>query len=388
MPLGLLLGWLSIRNAAIALFGMTQPGIAEAFWPASGAALAADAGARVLASGGVVDRATRTLARAALVRSPASDGPLIAIAFAASGDGDLQRAPALMEAAVARNPRNATARYWLLDHAIRMGDYTAGLAQIGPALRLREGTREPVLALVAGLLALPAAAPAVRAILATDPDWRTNFIQVQASAGTDPATLAHLLMTLPASRRADANELEHRAVIYAAINHGQFALAHSLWRTTLRPPPAVTGTTIYDPDFAGLPGAPPFNWSLQSGDDGTATMVAAPRAAIALTFHGAARAILAEQYVLAPPGTYSLSLRSRADGDPVDAHLSARARCANDDSLLAQIPLGTASSIVMQAVPVLVPANCAALRIQLVGEPGDRPGTARGVVTAIRLDSR
>lgn len=389
--LGLPLAWLIVRNAAILLFATTTPATVEALWPASGVALAADARARVLAAGGVADLTARTLARTALVRFPASDAPIVLSAFAASGDGDLGRASALMAAAVARNPRNDVARYWLFDHAIRTGDYAAGLAQVGPALRLREGTREPILALVAGLLDLPAAAPAIRAILATDPDWRTAFFQTQATAGTDPATLARLLLTLPPSSRPGANALEQRAVLYAAINRSRFALAHTVWRATLRSPPPL-GTTIYDPDFARLPGAPPFNWSLQPGNGATAELIAIPndpdRTALAIAFHGTAWAVIAEQYVLAKPGAYTLSLRSRAEGDPADTRLFARLRCASDDALLAQIPLVGTSSMAAQAAPVLVPPTCAALRIQLVGEPGEHPGTARSIVTAIRLDPR
>ena len=55
--LALLVGWLSIRNTAIALFATAQPGLAQAFRPASGIALAAEARARVVAAGGVFDGA-------------------------------------------------------------------------------------------------------------------------------------------------------------------------------------------------------------------------------------------------------------------------------------------------------------------------------------------
>ncbi len=404
-----LLGWLSIRNAAILLFATARPTLAEAFWPASGTALAADARARVLAAGGVAGSQVRTLARAALVRSPASDAPLVLHALAASGDGDLRRASALMTAAVARNPRNDVARYWLFDHAIRTGDYAAGLAQVGPALRLREGTRGPILALVAGLLDIPAAAPAVRAILATDPDWRTGFFQTQATAGTDPARLAELLLGLPPPRRPGAPMLEQRAVLYAAINRGQFALAHDVWRATLRTPsglgmPPAPGATVYDPDFAGLPGAPPFNWSLQPGEGATAAMVThshgLDRTALAITFHGTVSAVVAEQYIVAKPGAYTLSLRTRAVASPVtspvaspvassvDARLFARVRCASDDALLAQLPIALQTALVAASAPVTVPQDCAALRLQLAGEPGERVGIARAELTAFHLDPR
>ncbi len=393
---GLLLAWLSIRNAAQALLATVHPAYAEAFWPASGDALAGDAHARIVLAGGRVDDTARGLIRRALVRAPDADAPLVLAGFAASEDGDLGRASALMTAAVARNPRNDAARYWLLDHDIRTGRYAAGLAQVGPALRLREGTRDSIFALVAGLLDIPAAAPAVRAALATSPDWRADFFRVRAAAGTDPATLAALLRALPLAD-AETARIERRAVLYAAIDRGRFALAHDLWLALL-PAGQRPTTAIYDPDFSGLPGAPPFAWNLQPPEGASAKMIgiggAEPRTALAMTYPGSAPALIAEQYAMIAPGPHRLSLQSRrigeADGaDGADgAEVVARVRCANDDAILAELSLADRPAWTRRSIPVSAPSGCGAVRVQFAGMPGAQLSVARVQVTAVRLEPR
>ncbi len=385
----IVLAWLILRNAAQ---GTTNPAQVEAFWPASGAALAGDARARIVAAGGRVDTHARALIRTALLRSPAADAPLVLAGFAAGEDGDLRRARALMTAAVMRNPRNDAARYWLLDHAFRTGDYAAGMAQIGPALRLRDGTREPIFALIAGVLAIPAAATAVRTTLATDPDWRADFFRTQATAGTDPATLATLLLALPRSPHPETARVEQRAVVYAAIDHGRFARAHETWRALLPADSPPQTTTLYDPSFDGLSGTPPFNWSFQPDGATSATLVAAagpPRhSALAITYPGTDTAVIVEQYALVRPGTYALSVRGRRVGDSVDARVAVRVRCASDDALLSKITVPDHPTTTRRTAPVMVPPGCAAVRVQFVGEPGASVGVVRVLIDAVHLDPR
>ncbi len=370
-------GCLAIRGAADGLFEVRRPALAAAFWPASGTALANLAQARIVAAGGSVDATARALSTAALRRSPASATPLVLAGLAASERGDMATAELLMLAARARNPRDATACYWLLDHFVRDGRYAAAMAQVGGAIRLRDGAAAPVFALVAALAAIPAARGAVRAELATDPFWRNGFFQGQATVA-DPASLLALLallQSIPPARDPAAARLERQAVLRAMVDRGAYAPAYAAWRAFLPPAQRPMPGTVYDPDFAGLAGPPPFNWRLQTGDD---TMVAIGPRGLSITYAGEQAAVLAEQYLVVPPGTYRLSIAAR--GHDASNRLVTRIVCARDASVLASVPASKS-----QSTNVPIPERCGALQLQIAADSRIPRETAQAVIATIRL---
>ncbi|UUL82472.1 hypothetical protein [Sphingomonas qomolangmaensis] len=384
------LAWLAARQAALGHWQAREPALAMAFAPAGGAALTNLAQARIVAAAGAVDTEARELIARSMRSAPGSAAPVMLAGLAASADGDDARARALMTIARNRDPRADIVRYWLLDHHIRRGDYRAALAEVGPAMRLRPGTRELILALVAALLADPRGADAVHAALATDPDWRGDFFAVRAGTGTDPLALLALLSRLPRARNPIAADTEQRAVLRAAVEQRHYAAAYRAWRSFL---PAVrrrASAMPYDPNFEGLPGPLPFNWTTGDNAAGEASITPAPdlpeAGAMTLAFHGATPAVLTEQLVLAAPGPATLSLRSRMTGaDPV-GRIVARVRCAQNDMLLAEMPLATVGGpIQLYAASFAVPPRCDAVRLQFVGEPGERFGEVRIQVTGVDL---
>ncbi|UZK69019.1 hypothetical protein OKW76_13450 [Sphingomonas sp. S1-29] len=386
------LAWLAVRQAALGQWQTTRPELAAAFAPAGGTALANLAQARIIAAGGGVDAEARELIARSMRSAPGNAAPAMLAGLAASADGDAARARVLMTIARNRDPRADIARYWLLDHHIRRGDYRAALAEVGPAMRLRPGTREPILALVAALLDDPRGADAVRSALATDPDWRGEFFAGRAGAGSDPLALLALLTRLPRARDPVAADTEQRAVLRAAVEQHHYAAAHRAWRSFVPAAHRRASTTPYDPNFAGLPGPLPFNWTTGDNAAGEATIAPVPdlpeAGAMTLAFHGATPAVLTEQLVLAAPGPATLSLRSRMTGaDPV-GRIVARVRCAHDDMLLAEMPLATVGGPIQRfAASFAVPPRCNAVRLQFVGEPGERFGEVRIQVTGVDLRS-
>jgi hypothetical protein len=379
--------WLTVRNAALLLYADSAPLVAAWFWPAGGRALAAEARARIVAGDGMVDASARALALTALHHMPASAQPLMLMGLAASADGATARARTLMRVAEARDPRNDIVRYWLLDNAVRSGDYAAGLAEVGPALRLRAGTRPAVFALVAGMMQVPAAARAVRAELARDPDWRTDFFTMQATAATDATPLMRLLASLPPPHDPDAARLEQQAVLSQMVDQGHYAAAYQAWRklVPLRNERDVLGPpgSIYDPDFAGLPRSAPFNWRLSSHGGTTAAMEGHT---LAIAVNGDEPAVLAEQYTVAPPGAYVFALRARRIGPAAGAHLAARLRCANDNSELAALTLDRAATqFAPFAASLTIPAGCGAVRVEITAAPDLGVGPVRMQITDVRL---
>jgi hypothetical protein len=388
----LLLGWCVVRDAANQLWSIDEPHRAALFWPAGGAALSAIAQARIIAAGGHVDDRAGALLGTALRRAPRRAEPLILAGLAASDRGDLARAERLMAAARARDPRAAIVRSWRLDHFMRTGEYAAALGEVGPVLRLRPRSQGPILAILAALLETSGGTTALRGALAREPDWRATFFTTAAQYGADPAALAGLLSLMPPARDVAAARIEQSAVLRALIDRGDYAGAYRMWRGFL--PAAYRGPIagLYDPRFAGWPGAPPFTWSLQPGADGVARIDApsgdAARPVLTLGAGGTGAAVLAEQYAIVDPGDYALSVVARRIGYG-RTRLAAGIVCTSDASILATLPLeAVAPRFTLYRVAAKVPARCGAIRVQFAAAAGEGRAAASVQLAAAQLARR
>jgi hypothetical protein len=385
----LTLTWLVVRNAALDLFTDRGSTIPLQFIPAGSSALAANAWSRVVAAGGDVDPTSRRLASEALRREPVNASALALIGLAASADGRLDRARLLMEAARDRDPRLPSARYWLLDHDIRSGDYAAGLDEVGPALRLRPGTADAIMALVMGLLDVPGGPTSVRAKLATNPFWRADFFQTQAYRPGHAGPLLALLQSLPPASAPSDGLREQRAVLSAALIDGNPADAYRLWLSLTPHADPGSPDAVYDADFRGLAGAPPFNWALTKNSDVSTTMLRVadlPEGhALALSYRGTTPTLIAEQYRLAEAGRYRFQFRARRIGAGNFGQLVARLRCAISDRELVAVIADAGPTIGTYQAEFDLPISCPSLRITFMGEPGDRPGSMEMQVTGVQL---
>jgi len=392
--IALLLAWLCVRNAAQHLFATSEPALAAKFWPADGASLAALAQDRVTDAGGTVDQTSARLARDALRKSPRAATPLVIAGFAASAAGDLGRAQALMEAARARQPRTETARFWLLDHYMRTGQYAAGLDEIQPAIALRGSSGGALMDLVGALAAVPAAHHALVAKLEAQPAWRVGFFQSEANAALPPRTMLSLLESLPPNSDPDAARAEQRAVLGSLIARGDYAGAYGVWLSFQQRSNRPAAGTIYDPDFVGLAGAEPFNWSLQPTSDVTVTRAKLPElaegSALAIDFRGTVPGAIANETVPVSAGAYTLSLKGRRVGEPIaNGRIVVTLTCMSDNHVLATLPVDPLSaSLRLFQTDLVVPPTCPFATLAISGEPGDTFGVVSAQITAFSLTKR
>lgn len=387
LVVGLALSWLAVRNAAIREWGETDPAFAAAFLPAGATPLAAMAQNGFLAAGGRADAETRRFANAAFRAAPAGAPPLILAGLAASARGDTHRALRLMRLARARDPSEATARYWLLDHHIRSGNYDDGLEEIGPALRLRPEAGSAIFALVAGLYDVPGADGAVSRALGRDPDWRAAFFSQQAVSGGRPMRLLRMLRGVPPAHDPAAAAAEQRSVLYAAVQSGAYDEAYAAWRGWLPARAKPIRGAVYDPAFRSLPGTEPFNWTIRtSGEVGASYADAGPagRTGLSVRSNGTARTIVAEQHVPTSGGRV-LSVDVGAGSGPRGA-VMARIACARDDATLVELPLRAGSGSRRTTAPFTVPNACGAVRVEIVALPTDVPVQSELRITGVRID--
>jgi hypothetical protein len=384
----LALGGVAARSAFQRGFQEVAPSVAAQFWPASGETLAALARLRVAAASGEIDDGTRALYHSALRREPLLADPLALGGLDAANAGDLARAERLMLGARDRDPRFPLARFWLFDHFVRTGKIAPALDEVGPAIRLRPDAITALMTVLAAIANTPDGRTALAKKLAMRPFWRTAFFQT-AARSTAPETLLALLSGPGAPDRAAA-EVEQRAVLLALIEHGDGAAAYQAWRRLLPPSYRAQAQGIYDGNFAGWPGAQPFNWILQKDEIGTARIVAAgdlPQStALDVRYFGSSAGVLAEQYVFAAPGAYRLQLaaRRRASG-ATGGRLSMEVRCANGE-VVATLPLdGLDSQLGTRTMPVQVAPGCELLRVRLVGTPGEVFSEIAAQITGVAL---
>lgn len=384
----LVLAGVAARSAFQRSFQDTAPPLAAQFWPASGETLAALARLRVAAASGEIDRETRALYHSALGREPLLADPLALGGLEAANAGDLDRAQRLMLGARNRDPRYPLTRFWLFDHFVRTGKYAPALDEVGPAILLRPDAITALMTVLAAIANTPDGRTALASKLATRPFWRTAFFQT-AARSTAPEALLELLSSPGAPDRAAA-EVEQRAVLLALIEHGDGAAAFEAWRRLLPASYRARAQGIYDGNFAGWPGAQPFNWILQKDEIGAARMVAAgdlPQStALEVRYFGSSAGVLAEQYAFAAPGAYRLQLAARRRGTgATGGRLSMEVRCANGE-MVTTLPLdGLDGQLRTRSAPVRVAPGCELLRFRLVGAPGEMFSEVAAQITGVAL---
>ena len=385
------LAWIAARAAVQAEYGTRKPTVAMAMWPADGRSLAAASRRRIVAADGQVDDEARALYRSALNRDPLLAEPVTMAGLDASAEGDLDRAEKLMRVARTRNPREAIARFWLLDHYMRTSRYPEGIAEAGAAMRLRPEARDAVLNVLAALVEIPAGRAALRDALVRSPYWRQGFFQAAATFDPDPGHALTLLQELPRNPDRETAQQEQRAVLLALLNKERYDTAYAAWREMV--PPSYRGriAPVFDGNFAGWPAPVPFNWNLPPGDDSTAVRIRSadlPTSnALEVRYFGSNPTLIAEQVTVVPPGPWRLSLQARRRSEgPVGGRLAMEVRCARGMTPLATLALDNLSSgLRSYATTFLVPADCPALRLRFTGTPGEVFSEVKAQVTAVAL---
>lgn len=382
----LALSWVAARAAVQNSFFASSPETAAAIGPADGNTLVAMARQRVGAASGEIDDPSRELIRSALAREPLLAEPLTLAGLDAANAGDTTKAERLMLAARARDLRSPLVRLWLLDHFVRTGKYAQAMEEVGPAIRLQPDAITAIMTVLSAMADTPRGNKALATKLASHPFWETAFFQTAAN-NTAPDALLALLSQMPDAARARE---EQAAVFLALINAGKGERAYQTWRQFLPAAYRTKAAGIYDGDFAGWPGAAPFNWTLNSDEIGTAKMVRAgdlpQSSALDVRYFGSTSGVLASQYVSATPGSYRLQLLARSRNTSASGgRLNMELRCGKGE-VVATLPIDPLTAqLRTYSAPVRVPAGCNLLRAQVVGVPGEMFSEVEAQITGVSL---
>jgi tetratricopeptide (TPR) repeat protein len=273
----------------------------------------------------------RGLAEQALRFDPLAPGALTFMGRIAEIDGDAPRAVALMELAGERALRDIFAQAWLVNHALKRGDFATALTHLD-AILSTHGIVEQALPLLAAFISHPQTmAPLVR-LVGTDPSWRSQFLNVVASKVADRAVLGRFYAALQAGPHPPSQQ-ELQPYIDRLVNDGLFKEAYAAWAETLPPDRRADPATLYNGAFQYPLSGSEFDWKIVQSL-GADVDVAGGEAAVARTlrveFSGARVDFHNVSHLMAlQPGAYRLTGQVEAEALHTERGLWWRVFCVD-----------------------------------------------------------
>lgn len=315
-----------------------------------------------------------SMARDAARSSPLAFEPFLIVAKEEEAAGRLDRAIALAEEARRRRPTDMPTRLQLLAYYQSAGRFGDMLGELDFALRRSPEARQQLLPIIAGLIRQPAARPALAAVLAADPQWRGQLMDVARAQPIPPAEALALFELVRARRPNDAAP-ERTLYVHRLLAAGDVARARAVWVESLSPEQRARQALLFDGGFQSPPGQGPFAWTLHQSAPGRGEIVSAgtDRPYLDIAYFGGSNALLAEQTLALPPGRYRLRVQARA-GQPIQSgEIFWSLRCLPQGPDIARLPLtGLQPENRALAASFAVPGSgCSGQRLQLMAQPGD-----------------
>ena len=322
-------------------------------------------------AGAVLDASARRLAIAA---------PLAARPFARAGEaalnaGDVARAQDLLARATARDPRSPYARAWLALAEATAGDAAAALAHLVQLVRLDPDQSAGYREVIAGLAATPEGRARALALAAVDPEAaQIVFASLITNSGDYP-----LLLALAKDRPQVQAQL-----VQTLIRERGTTPAFIAWTSLLPDDMAQAFSWPFNPDFRDVGAPPPFNWGLNRR-----FALSDPRGGIVVSYSGRNRPQIASQLMLLRPGAYTLTISQTGEAQTRGGRLVWEARCHGGGPLLARLePDAEAERLGDLSGDVVVPRDCDAQTLTLLGLPGELPMRTRARIHRVTIQPR
>ncbi|MEN2785443.1 hypothetical protein ACFOKI_12505 [Sphingomonas qilianensis] len=331
--------------------------------------------------------AQRSVLRHALAGNPL-DGTAIALAaLDRNARGDASGAAALAEQALRVEPRTRLGWLARVDRQMRMahnGDAAISVLRLLAVDPPQYLTYLPMLA--AAARDRQAIAP-IAAALSINPPWRAPFLSLLAQHKYDPAVRYALMNPLDRTRPTGIAG-DDTAFVTDLVNKGDIERAYLAWVSMLPDDALGAVGAPYDANFAGLPGAAPFNWQLIDAGSDHATI---GEGALNVSYAGRQVSTLASQVVMLAPGSYRLASTldeaSSATPGSTGSALTWRVTCLPARGVLGELTLDPAVIGRPQRSPdFIVPGqDCAAVSLALIGTASAFPVRLSARIASVAL---
>jgi hypothetical protein len=379
---GAVLAWLCVRSAAVRALPITSSVRASVAGDHHDTVLADATSALIERRGAMLPPAMLAEVRGAAQAAPLDARPFLILGRKQLLDGDLQRGIKTLEASQRLDPRNRLTHLLLLESYLEARRYSDVAAQFAIATRLVGQAQGPIAAALAQMINTPEMAMAARAALRADPALERLVLNRLARSDADPATL--FALASPAAKRdAGASGNWGQVLISRMVAEGGYVTARSVWQQVHRLPAAAIAAPVYDGGFRGLPGSPPFNWTLIAGTLGTADI---DNGSLLINYYGRDTGALASQLLVLAPGAYEISVAVEGSKTGEGPSLDWSLRCDTDEKdELVNLPVIAIGERRRVAARFTVPSGCPAQQLVLAGNAGEFPAPINITLRDLRI---
>ena len=380
----ILLSWMIIKLSVSNGLTRSDPTTAHRIAPGNPEATLSLAMHDFAASNLKIKPATLAMANAALRRAPLSEEPFLLAGVAALSSGEHEMSRHLLEEARRRNPRSRPARLFLLDRYLRDVRIQEATREIAVLTRLIPETNKVLIPELARLASNPATIDTLARALDTDDRLQQSVLMHLASIGADANIVLRLAGSKAFNKHSEANAPWRSKLLENLITKGEVNRAHGIWTrfAGIGQPDAIR---IYDPQFEGMVGPPPFNWSFVASANGVAEPSA--HGGLDVQYYGRATVDLARQLIILPPGRYRLSFRATGNSPQTGSGLAWRIMCYSGKGNLVEIPFGKLdySGTTITSAFTVPPQKCPAQWLSLTGAARDLPTPESITISRLHL---
>ena len=276
-------------------------------WRASHPTALVRRGEELLAEGRVLEASD--LARQALRADPLAARGYRLLAEAALSNGDSQKAEDLYRIVARYDPRDLSARIWLLNRHLALLDAASAIADLDALLRAEPRLLPGLQATVIGLASRAETQPDLIRMLASDPPWRKPVLDLVIRQAPDRKAVASLVSQLRAVPGRGFDRTLDQAWIERLIRDKEFTTAYLAWVAGLAANGPRPIANLFNGDFTEPPSNQGFDWRIQAVKGARAEFLPAdPPAqglALRLSFDDQRVAFAhVEQLLLLGPGDY------------------------------------------------------------------------------------
>jgi hypothetical protein len=224
---------------------------------------AAEAKARTSAAEARLEAASaEAAARQALRRTPLDPGAFALLGLAAAARDEPDRATALMQFAAARAPADLLTQGWLLHRRLLSEDMSGAILHADAMLRAQPAVLQQLLPALAAIAASDEGMPSLAEHLASEPPWRSRFLELLATETADPLAPFALFSALMEGSRPPSHA-ELRPYLKRLVEAGLYEQARLLWTQALPVERLAEIGYLANGGFSEEPTGFLFDWSLE-----------------------------------------------------------------------------------------------------------------------------
>lgn len=380
----LLLGWQVVTTSAVNALVRRNPLAAAAVAPDHPAVVFKLAMVEFRQQRGGIAPDTANRVKRAFNQAPLAEEPLMLNGVSALVSGRADLGERLFTAARDRNPRSRLPHLMLLDRYLRSDRVSEAASEITILARLLPQATPVLTSELAKFSEDPKSRLALGKVLRTDPGTRHAVLShlAQKGAGREVVlSLAQASGALPGS----PNDSWKADLLNGMVGTGRIKEALAVWQGFADVKQREASKAVHDERFGGLPGAPPFGWSLLTNSAGLAERRAG--GGLEVEYYGRADADLASQLLVLGPGRYRLSVRAEGEAIEASSYLAWRILCHGSNAAIAEMPIKnlTFQQRVISADFAIPATGCSAQWLKLVGVPAEFPKTQAVVFPEVRV---